>query len=306
MDYDLVVVGGGPAGLAASLSASYLKLKTVVVESGQAGGALVNKYPWKTVAEYLGFNKMTGAEVAKKMVDHVLAEGVVVRENETASDVKREDAGLLVLTDKGSYPCKAVVLAIGLGLPQKLGVPGEGLKNVLFCLSDPQVCRGKRVLVVGGGNTAVECALKLDGIASQTTIAHRRDSFRASEDNVGELKKGGVEVLFNTEIKEILGSGKVEGVRMVDLKSSREFTWSFDYVLLSLGAVSNQDFLGKIGVKLDEQNNVVVDRDSRTSIEGVFAAGDVVGRWRRIPEAVGSGSYAGFSSYKYIKQPYWG
>ncbi|MCK5342297.1 MAG: NAD(P)/FAD-dependent oxidoreductase, partial [Candidatus Heimdallarchaeota archaeon] len=184
MDYELIIVGGGPAGLSAALTAAYFKLKTVIIESASAGGALINQYPWKKVDNYLGFFNLTGAEVAKEMVDHVKTEGVEIKENEMITDrLNGDDSQITVRTTKGEYKCNALILAIGLGVPRKLDVPGVTLDGVIYSLPEPEKYKGKNALVIGGGDTAVELAMALSSSGADTTIIHRRDVFRASEEN---------------------------------------------------------------------------------------------------------------------------
>jgi len=305
MDYDIIIVGGGPAGLQAALTTSYLKLKVAIIELENAGGALMNKFPWKHVDEFLGFKDKTGAEIAVKLVGHVRSQGVVLKEREEVRDVKRTADGLKVTTPRGEYGCKAVILAIGLGVPRRLEVPGEDLEGVIYSMAEPMIFKGKRVLVVGGGDTAVEQACSLQKAGAKVTIAHRRDQFRASEKNVCTFNECSIPCLFNTEVKESLGEGKVTGVRLFNNQTSEESTMEVDNILLLLGTTSNKDFLDKIGVATDKKGSVVVDANMKTNIEGVFAAGDVVGRWLRIPYAIGEGGLAGLNAFKYIKNPYW-
>ena len=160
-EYELIVVGSGPGGLSAALTGACYKLKTLVLESASAGGALMNNYPWKIVDNHLGFKDLNGMECAEILVRHVRDEGVEIKENEAVEDIKRVDDGIMVETTKNKYSAKAVVLAIGLGTPFKLGIPGENMDGVIYSLPDPGKYNGKRVLVVGGGDTAVECAMAL-------------------------------------------------------------------------------------------------------------------------------------------------
>jgi len=305
MDYELVIVGAGPAGLSAALNAAYRKLKTVVLDSSSAGGALTNKYPWKKVDEVLGYPDLVGYQVAKNMTDHVRGEGAEIRENESVENITREGGKITVETIKARYSCKAAILAIGLGIPKKLGVPGETMDGVVYSLLHPTQYEGKKVLVVGGGDSALESAEVLSRNKAEVTLIHRGDSCRASEKNCRKLAESSVKALMNTELKEVRGSGKAEKALIFSNKTKEEAEVNVDAVLLSLGTTSNKEFLGRVGVKVDEKGNVVVDNTMRTSMEGVFAAGDVTGRWLRIPNAMGEGGFAALNAYKYIKNPYW-
>ena len=305
-EFDVIVVGGGPAGMQAALTTSYLKLKVCVIELENAGGALVNKYPWKHIDEFLGYKNMTGADAAKKIVEHVRSEGVTIKEHEEVREIIETDDGLTVKSSNGVYHCKAVVLTIGLGVPRKLGVPGEDLEGVVYSMSEPLVFKGKKVLVVGGGDTAVEQACSLSKIGAEVKIAHRKDQFRASEKNICELGECKVTYLFNTEVKEIIGADKVEKVVLTNNQTGGESEEEFDNILLLLGTTSNKDFLEKLDIEVDKKGSVVVTETMQTSRKGVFAAGDVVGRWLRIPYAIGEGGLAGLNAFKFIKNPYWG
>jgi len=304
-DYELIIVGSGPAGLSAGLTASYFKLKTLILESGFAGGALTNQYPWKVVDNCIGFRDMKGAEIADSMVGHIKAEGVDIRENETVTDIRPGEESIKVTTGKGEYSAKSVILTLGLGVPRKLGIDGENLDGVIYSLPKPENYSGKKALVAGGGDSAVESVMALQKAGAETTIIHRKDVFRASEENTRKINESGVAIKFNTEAKEILGEGKVESVKLINNQTNSEETSEFDLVLVSIGTVPNKEFLEKIGIELGDKG-VKVDELFRTNIQGIFAAGDVVGTWKRIPKAIGEGGFAGINAFKYVKKPYWG
>ncbi len=238
------------------------------------------------------------------MSAHAKREGAKIKENESVLDVQRKGEEIEVTTSKGKYTAKAVVLALGLGIPRKLGVDGETLDGVCFSLPDPAKFKGKKVFVIGGGDTAVECAVALKRKGAESCLVHRRDTLRATEKNIACIGDECVNVLWNTEIKKIEGDGKVEKIVLANNEKNTEQEWDADIVLFSLGTMPNTEFIEKIGIELDG-NSIKVDADLRTNIEGIFAAGDIVGKWIRIPQAVGEGGFAGLNAFKYAKNPYW-
>lgn len=305
MEYDFVIVGAGPAGLSAGLTAAYLKLKTVVLEAVAAGGLLAHNYPWKKVDGYLGFYGFNGKDLALKLADHAKKEGVEVKEGIIVQEIKSGN-NFEVITDKGSFKARAVILAVGcMGCYRKLGVSGEQKDGVFYCLKDPKEHKGKKVLVVGGGDSAVETAINLDQGGAKVTIIHRKEEFRANEKNQEGIKNSKATIMFNTEMKEVMGKTKVEKAKIINNKNQEETVIPVDEIFVFIGTIPNSEFLGKVGVKVDENCNIVVDQDLRTNIKGMFAAGDATGRLKRISWAVGEGSRAAFSAFKFIKNPYW-
>lgn len=299
-NYDVIVAGAGPAGLSAALTAAYFKLNVLCIDAALAGGALINQYPWKIVDNYLGIKDKKGREVAEIMVNHVKQEGVKIKERESIIDFKKEGNIIKLRTSKGEYECKSLILAMGLGMPRKLGVKGEDSEIVDYALLDPKIYKDKNVLVVGGGDTALESAIGLYREGAKVTLVHRRDVFRASEKNVNNLKASNVEILYNTVVDEVNERTTI----LTNNKTQEKFERNFDRIILCLGQVPNTELLKNAGINLRE-NYVAVDENLRTNIEGIFAAGDIVGKWIRIPEAVGEGGLAGLNAFKYIKNPYW-
>jgi len=237
MDYELIVVGGGPAGLSAALTGACYKLKTLVIDAASAGGAPINNFPWKVVDNVLGFRNMNGKQVADVFVEHVKKEGVVVKENEGVENITRDNVAdkILVETNKNKYTAKAVIITIGiLGKPRKANVKGENLNGVNYTVTDPNLYTKKKVLVVGGGDTAVEWAVGLDKAGAKTTIIHRKNVFRANEKNQKDIVESDVKILWNTEIKEILGENKVEGAILMNNQTNETITENFDEILADM------------------------------------------------------------------------
>jgi len=308
MLYDLIIVGAGPAGLSASLTACYLHLKHIVLEATASGGALMQKYPAKKVDSFLGLKGLTGREVAGRIMEHVKSEGGIIIENEEVKEIIRDGESKIfqVVTGKNKYKAKTVLVAIGIiGCPRKLCIPGEDACECLdYCLINPEDYRGKEVLVIGGGDSALEAAVMLDEACKKVYIAHRKDMFRATEKNQERLEKSGVQVLWNIELKQIFGMDKIEKVCLFNNKTNEESFLEVDNVLIFCGSILNIDFLKHLGLEI-EKNRLKVKYDMSTDLEGLYAAGDITGRLRRIPEAIGQGHRAVYSIYKYLRKPYW-
>lgn len=306
MVYDVIIVGGGPAGLSAVLTACYLKLKHLVIEACQAGGLLARNYPWKEVDSFIGFYEKSGKELANLMVSHVKKEGAKIKEGEIVEEIKKEKNLFTVKTDKGKYQAKTILLATGtMGVPRKLGIPGEDNRNVYYSIINPKRHKGKKVLVVGGGDSALEGANTLNRAGAKVILIHRRDEFRAMEKNQEELKKTRVKVLFNTELKRIIGNRKISRVEIFNNKTKKSEFLKVDEVFIFIGSVLDAHLFKNLKLRMKGEH-IVVDNDMKTNVEGVFAAGDITGRLKRIPEAIGEGHLAIYSIYKYLKHPYWG
>src|SRR4030043_459277 len=205
-DWELVIIGAGPAGLAAGIYAVRSGLKTLVLEEKIAGGTVVDA---PLIENYLGFPSISGFDLAQKMVDHAKNLGVSIHEFEAITKLNLKGEEKIVTTDKGAYSAKALIIASG-SRYRELGVPGEREfrgRGVSYCgLCDGPLFKGKRVLVVGGGNSGLITTLYLAGLAAEVKIAHRRDSFRAEEALVRAIeKKENVKILWDTEVKEIKG-----------------------------------------------------------------------------------------------------
>jgi thioredoxin reductase (NADPH) len=306
MKYDLIIIGAGPAGLSAALDAEYLKLETLVLEARKAGGALEQMYPWKHVDSYLGFNGMLGRDVADKIVAHAKAAGVNINELEEVEEIKDlAGKGFKVVTKKGGYEAMTIIIATGVrGVPRKLGVPGEQLDGVSYFLPDPKKFRGKRVLVIGGGDSAADSALGLNSAKAKVWLAHRRDDLRAQDESKLGLKKSRVKIFWNTEVDSIAGKKRVEKVVLLNNKTREKTELPIDHVIICVGSSPSQDYLERIGIRMGGVN-VVVDKNGMTSVPGIFAAGDIVSDIKRIPQALATGERAVYSAYKYIKNPYW-
>lgn len=302
--YDLAVIGAGPAGMTAAIYAVRSGLRTILLDAGMGGGQLqispeIENFPtWKSVK---------GPELAAKMKEHT-EEYLKVREFEAVEDISRDDGGFVINTAKQEYRARAIIMATG-ATHRKLGVPGEeefAGRGVSYCATcDGFFFRGKRVAMVGGGNTAAAEAIYLKSIGCDVVLIHRRDTLRAEKRYQDKLKEVGVEILYSHVVEEIVGEQLVKGIRVRDLKSGEEKLLEVSGVFISVGEDPHTALAVKLGVELDENGFIKVDRNMRTSVRYVYAAGDVAGGVRQIVVACGEGAVAATSAYEDIVNPYW-
>jgi thioredoxin reductase (NADPH) len=312
LQYDVIIVGAGPAGLSAAAFAARRKLKTLVLEAtSKVGGKPVNVYGTKIVDDFIGFpDGVKGKEVGEALLRQAQKFGAEIKCESRVSKVSIENNDKLVSTDDGkTYRAKAVIIATGSHSKSFVGgIEGEAEfrnKGVSYELQNPNEMKDKIVFVVGGGETAVETAITLKDIAKQVYLVHRRDSFRADEILVEQLKKSKVNILTNSRLQKIHGDDKVTGVTIYNDATKKEIEMKADQVIFCFGTVPASEMLKDLNVKLDEKGLIMVDCDQRTNVEGIFAAGDVAGGAMRISTAIGEGVKAALNAYKYIKQPYW-
>ncbi|MEM0313285.1 MAG: FAD-dependent oxidoreductase [Candidatus Bathyarchaeia archaeon] len=304
---DLLVIGAGPAGLTAGIYGVRSGLHTLVVDEKLAGGTAADA---PVIENYPGLGRISGAELMQKIVEHCRALNVPIREFEKALslDFTREEK--IVRTDKAIYSAKALIIASGTSY-RELGVPGEkefkgrGVSHCAVC--DGPLFKGKRVVVVGGGNSAVITALYLANLASEVKVVHRRDAFRAQESMVRDLiAKSNVEVFFNTQLKEIRGETLVSRVVLSNLRSGETWEMPVDGVFVQVGETPNSQLAREAGVEVDEYGYIKVDIRQRTNIPGVFAAGDVTNYpAKQVGAAVGQAITAALEAYGYIRRPYY-
>jgi len=305
--WELVIIGAGPAGLAAGIYAVRSGLKTVVLEEKVAGGTVVDA---PLIENYPGLNRASGMDLAQRMVTHCRDVGVVIREFEGVVNLDLKGEKKTVKTNKTNHESRAVIVASGSHY-RALNVPGEKEfrgRGVSYCgICDGPLFRGKRVLVVGGGNSAVITALYLGDLASEVKVAHRRDVFRAEEALVkGLLGKKNIQVLWNSEVKEIRGERLVNKVILLDSKTKQIQELPVDGVFVQVGEDPNSQLAKEAGVAVDEDGYIIVDLLQRTNVAGVYAAGDVTNHpVKQVGAAVGQGITAAVEAYGFVRRPYY-
>lgn len=302
MPHELIIVGGGPAGLSAGIYGTRSGLKTLILEKAVAGG-LAGEAP--LVENYPGLDAIRGMELVEKLKAHA-AKYVELREFEHVKDVE-VGKDFLVHTEKGEYPTRALILATGT-THRKLGVKGENEffgKGVSYCATcDGFLFKSKRVAVVGGGNSAAMDAIYLDSIGCDVTLIHRRDELRA-EEYLQKGLAGKVDVRLNSVVEEITGDNFVKGVRVQNTKEKTKKDLEVAGIFMSIGEDPNSELAAKIGISLDEEGYIITDKTQRTNIPRIYAAGDVTGGVKQIVVACSKGAVAALSAFEDIRNPYW-
>jgi len=305
--WDLIIIGAGSAGLAAGIYAARSGLKTIILDEKVAGGTTADA---PLVENYPGFQNISGFELMQKMVAQCKSTGVLIRESEKVLNLELRDEKKIVKTGKATYEAKAVIIASGSHY-REIGVPGEKEflgRGVSYCgICDGPLFKGKRVLIVGGGNSALITALYIAGLASEVKLAHRRGTFRAEEALVKALKeKANVEILWNIEVKEVKGEKLVSEVTIFNRNTGETEGLLVDGVFVQVGETPNSQIAKEAGVEVDKDGYVMIDIRQRTNIAGVYAAGDVTNHpVKQIGTAVGQGITAALEAYGYIRRPYY-
>jgi thioredoxin reductase (NADPH) len=296
---DLIIIGGGPAGLTAGIYAARSGLDAVVIDKGLAGG-LASEAP--VVENYPGFESIQGMSLMDRIRAHA-EKYVDVHKFETAQKVVL-DRGISVSTDKGEYISGAVIFATGTS-HKKLDVPGEKEflgRGVSYCPTcDGFFFRGKKVLVVGGGNTAATDAIYLKQIGCDVALVHRRDRLRAEQELQKRLLNLGVKIVWNSVVEEIRGKDVVEAVMLKNVRDGSELELRVDGVFISVGEVPNSELARSMGVALDKDGYIVTDKSQRTNLRFVYAAGDVTGGVKQIIVACAEGATAALSAFNDLK-----
>jgi thioredoxin reductase (NADPH) len=302
-EYDVVIVGGGPAGLSAALYAGRSMLKTAVI-SKDFGGQVLDAH---IVENYPGFISIKGSELMEKFKEHAEHFGAELIEGEVTS-IRREGKYFIIESTAGTTRSKALIYAAG-SVHRKLGVPGEEEllgRGVSYCaICDAALYRDKVVAVVGGGNTAFADAELLTEYTSKVYLIHRRRGFRAEEIYVHRVKENPkIEFVIPYVVKRIEGSGKVERLILENTETGEQKQLSVDAVFIDIGMVPQTDLIKPLGVELTERGYIVVKDDMSTNIPGLFAAGDIttgLNNIHQIITAAAKGTVAALSAYDYIK-----
>jgi thioredoxin reductase (NADPH) len=302
---DIVIIGGGPAGLAAGLYAARASLNTVLIERGTLGGQATTT---ERIENYPGFEEgIDGLELTRRMGAQASRFGLNILDTNVQRLMRMEN-GFAVRTEAGEIIARAVILASGTQ-PGKLGIKGEaelqGL-GVSFCATcDGAFFKGRTVAVIGGGDAAVEEATFLTRFAEKVYIIHRRGELRATKVLQERAKRNPkIKFMLHSEVVEILGAYFVEGIRVKNVLSGAVEEMKVDGVFLYVGTRPNVELVGD-WIKLDEKGYVITDENMATSCPGLFAAGDVRRKsLRQVITAVADGAMAAVAAEKYLEALY--
>lgn len=300
---DLVIIGGGPAGLTAGIYASRSGLKAVIVERDMLGGQVATT---PVVENYPGLTQVGGKALSDIMVNHAL-QYVNIFTGEEVLDIHTGDV-ITVQTTRRKFTTKVVLLATGatykhLNIPGEASLSGHGVSYCSTC--DGPLFKGQKVIIVGGGDSAVTEALHLKNIGVDVTLIHRRDSLRAQNHLVKKLPESDITVMYNTEVKEIKGDKKVEKVVLYNNKTKKKTTIDVQGVFIAIGYIPSVELASKMGVELTPDGYIKRDFRHRTNIPGIYSAGDVEGGYKQIVTAAGQGSEAALAIFEDLINPYW-
>ena len=301
--YDVIVVGGGAAGLTAGIYSSRARLSTLILNEGAVGGQMVLT---DEIANYPGVEKTNGYLLANTMKKQAKQFGCKIKSNLKIKsyDLERE-IKLVILEDGREFRSRSVILSPG-GSPRPLQIPGEDNfkgSGISYCATcDGEFFTGKQVIVVGGGNSALEEAVALTNHAGKVTIVHQFDHFQAFQHAVDQAKMNPkIEFIMESELRSFTGNGVLQEVTLEHLPTGKTTSKSIDGVFIFVGYMPNTSDMKGI-IKLNERNEILVDRDMKTSLPGVFAAGDCIEkRYRQVTTAVADGTIASLSAAEFLR-----
>lgn len=302
--FDAIIIGGGPAGMTAGIYLSRARLNTLIISDGVPGGQMILTHE---IANYPGVESISGYQLSNIMKKQAKSFGCTIKGNSQVTDLQLEgEIKSVTLSDGTTYTSNVIILTPG-GRSRTLNVPGEAVfkgQGISYCATcDGDFFTGKEIVVVGGGNSALEEAVSLTKYATKVTIVHQFDHFQAFEYAVEEAKANPkIHFIMESTITGFHGNEKLERVDIKNLKTGEVQNFLTEGVFIFIGYVPNTEFLrGK--VELNQWNEIVVNSDMATSIPGVYAAGDsIVKRYRQVTTAVGDGTIAALAASGYIHQ----
>jgi len=316
--HEVLIIGGGVAGLTAAMYCRMRAMSVIVVDAGRVGGQLVSVYGDKPVHDWPGQHHIVANDLAAQLIDHAREVEVELVVNQKIAELVRRDAeGFevvardVVTLEEHRYGARAVIVAIGGGAfePRRLKVPGEeGLSEdaLTYRMPDRSKVAGKRVVVVGGGDSGLESALAAHEAGAQVTLIQALDRFTGMEISIERADRLQIPRHYNTRVRALeVEDGRIKAVVANTRGIPDPLRLACDYVVVNIGAAVNLDAVKQWGIEV-EGNLVRVDQHMRTSVEGVFACGDIVtypGKYKLLLTAASEGCVAANSAYQYVKKP---
>ncbi|AUB55050.1 thioredoxin-disulfide reductase [Methanobacterium sp. MZ-A1] len=297
-EYDLIIIGGGPAGLTAGIYAGRQGMKTVILEMMTGAGS---GYMVPSMENYPGFDEISGKELLEKMRKQV-EKHIPVNNMEEVKEIETNDpSGILLTTSKGEYKTKSLIISTG-SRHRRLKVPGEieyiG-RGVCYCATcDGPLYPGKDVIVVGGGNAAVQEAIYLKGLGCNVTIIHRRDQLRAEKYLQKKLEENEIPVIWDSVVEKINGNMVVDSVTLFNRKTEEKTELPLHGIFIAVGEEPLSKVASEAGVEVDNVGYIQTDKYQRTNIPGIYAAGDITGGIKQWVVACAEGAVAALSAFE--------
>lgn len=300
--YDVLIIGAGPAGITSGIFAIRRNLKTLILNDPRS---LPQIDEASIVDDWPGTMGIKGPELMEKFRDHAKKLGVEIKQDKV-NKIKKIKGGFEVTNNE--FKCKTKTIIIATGSKHRKGlIKGEDKfsgKGISYCATcDGPLFKGKKVLVLGGGDTAVTYAILLDQVGADTSLVHRRDKLRATESWQKKIFKSGVKIIWDTVCIEIKGDKFVKSAVLQNKKTGEKKEVLVDGIFVSFGTIPTSELAKDLGIKIDDKGYIVVDKEQNTNVPGVFAAGDCCDNpAKKIVTAAGDGGLAAESAYFYLQE----
>ncbi|WP_458402708.1 thioredoxin-disulfide reductase [Methanobrevibacter sp.] len=300
--YDIIIIGAGPGGLTAGIYAGRQGTKNLIIDRDLAGG-LGREVP--EMENYPGFDSISGLELIEKMKTQA-TKNTELHENENVEEIIKTDDEyrFTVKTNKSEYQSKSIILATG-SSHRNLDAKGEAEfkgKGVSYCATcDGFFFQGRDIIMVGGGNSALQEALYLKNLGANVSVVHRRDEFRAQKHLQNMIKEAGIPTILNSTVEEIKGEMVVEAVTLKDTQTGELRDMPTNGVFISVGYIPHTELAQQLGVELDETGHIIIDKNQKTNVDYVYAIGDVCVGLKQWVVACGEGAVAATSAYHDIQ-----
>ena len=300
--YDIIIIGAGPGGLTAGIYAGRQGTKNLIIDRDLAGG-IGREVP--EMENYPGFDNISGLEMIEKMKAQATKNTELHEMEEVVEIIRNDDEyRFTVRTAKSGYLTKSIILATG-SSHRHLEVKGEDEflgKGVSYCATcDGFFFQGRDIIMVGGGNSALQEALYLNNIGANVTLIHRRDEFRAQKHLQDQIKEAGIKTIMNATVEEITGEMLVESVTLKDTQTGELSELAVNGVFISVGYVPHTELAKQLDIELDESGHIIIDKDQKTNVDYVYAIGDVCIGLKQWIVACGEGAVAATSAFHDIQ-----